>query len=107
MAKKKKAEKPPREYTRRQLSQWQRQRRRQRVFQTAGISIIAVVILIVVIGWFIGEYRPMHQTVIRVNDTEFNMKYYTDALKFSGRGQTVEYVQQMADATVVNISRVN
>jgi hypothetical protein len=55
--KKRKAEKPPREYTRRQLSQFQRQKRRQRIVFITGVSIIAAIVLIVLVGWFIGEYQ--------------------------------------------------
>ncbi len=96
MAKKNKAEKPQRELTRRQLSHQQRQKRRQRIITIGGISIIAAAILIVLIGWFLSEFRPMHQTVIRVNDTEFNMAYYIDALRVSGQGQTALTIQSLA-----------
>ena len=103
--KKKKAEKPPREFTRRQLSHYQQQKRRQRIIFGGGVFIIAAVVLIVLAGWFIGEYRPMHQTVIRVNDTEFNMGYYIDALRLSGEGQPVEYIQSLADSVVGEIEQ--
>jgi parvulin-like peptidyl-prolyl isomerase len=105
--KKRKAEKPPREYTRRQLSQFQRQKRRQRIVFITGVSIIAAIVLIVLVGWFIGEYRPMHQTVIRVNDAEFNMGYYIDALAIEAQNQPsnstespLEYIQSRAGAVV-------
>jgi hypothetical protein len=105
LAKKKKAEKAPREYTRRQLSQWRRQKRRQRIIFFSGVSIIAAIVLIVLIGWYMGEYRPLHQTVIRVNDTEFDMIYYIDALKISGRDQPVENIQSLADSAVREIEQ--
>ena len=43
----------------------------------------------------------MHQTIIRVNDTEFNMKYYVEMLKLRGGGQSDQYLQQIGD-TIVN-----
>ena len=61
MAKKKKAEKPQREMTKRQLAQWQREKRRQRIIFGAGIFIIAAIILMVLVGWYASEYRPLHQ----------------------------------------------
>ena len=106
MAKKKKrAEKPPRELTRRQLSHYQQQKRRQRIIFGGGVFIIAAVVLIVLVGWFIAEYRPLHQTVIRVNDTEYDMGYYIDALRLSGEGQPVEYIQSLADSVVREIEQ--
>jgi parvulin-like peptidyl-prolyl isomerase len=104
--KKKKTEKPQREFTKRQLSQWQRQKRRQRIIFSGGIFIIAAIILIVLVGWYISEYRPLHQTAIRVNDTEFEMGYYIDALKIGGREQSVEYVQSLADNMIREIEQI-
>ena len=96
MAKKKKLKKPPREYTRRQLSQFQRQKRRQRIVFISGVSIIAAIVLIVVLGWYLYEFRPLHQTVIRVNDTKYNAGYYVDALKIISTGQSPEYISNVA-----------
>ena len=103
--KKKKAEKPQREFTRRQLSHYQRQKRRQRLIFGGGVFIIAVIVVIVLIGWYTGEYRPLRQTAIRVNDTEFDMGYYIDALRLSGEGQSAERLQSLANSMVNEIER--
>jgi len=101
---KKKVEKPKREVTKRQLSQWQRQKRRQRIILGFGIFIIVAVLGIVGVGvynkWYIAEYKPLHQTVIRVNDTEFDMDYYIKVLKIYGRGQSIDFLYYLADAVV-------
>ena len=97
---KKKVGKPKREVTKRQLSHWQRQRRRQRIILGLGIFIVAAVLGIMGAGWYISYYQPRHQIVIRVNNTEFNMDYYIKALRFYGRGQPVQYMQFMADEVV-------
>jgi len=102
---KKKVEKPRREFTRRQLSHWQQQKRRQRIIAISGISIIAVVIVLVGAGWYIGQYKPLRETVIRVNDTEFNMDYYVKTLKFYGEGQTSYYMYSLADEAVMIIEQ--
>ncbi len=99
--KKKKLEKPQREFTRRQLSQFERQKRRQRIIFGGGIFIIAAIVLILLVGWYVGEYRPLHKTVITVNDTEFNTGYYIDALKFGARGQSEEYVRSSLASGIV------
>ena len=94
---KKKIEKPRREVTKRQLSRWQQQKRRQRIIFGVGIFIISVVLVVVGVGWYINEYRPLHQTVIRVNDTEFDMNYYVKRLKFYGAGQSIFYLYGITD----------
>jgi len=80
VAKKKKEEKP-REYTRRQLSHFQKQKRRQRLIFISGISVIVAIILIVSVGWYMTDYRPLHQTVIKLGNTKFDTAYYIDALE--------------------------
>jgi len=93
----KKAATPHREFTKRQLSQWQRQKRRQRIILFTGIAIVAVVLVTVLVGWYSNQYKPMHEIVLRVNGTEFNMDYYIKTLKSYGRGQSAPYVQSIAD----------
>jgi parvulin-like peptidyl-prolyl isomerase len=80
VAKKKRVEKP-KEYTRRQLSHFQRQKRRQRFIFVSGISVIVAIVLIILVGWFVNDYRPLHRTVIKVGESEFNTAFYIDMLK--------------------------
>ena len=103
--KKKKAMKPHREPTRRQLAHWQKQKKRQRIILITGIAIIAAVVMISVSGWYISEYRPMNEKVIRVNDTEFNMKYYVDTIELAGGGQSPEILQYLAESAIQNIEQ--
>ena len=104
MAKKKKVEKPKREVTKRQLSQWEQQKKRRRLFLILGISVIAVAAGITGRGFYITQYQPMHETVIRVNDTEFNMGYYVKMLELYGKGQP-DYLPYLADQVVTDIER--
>jgi parvulin-like peptidyl-prolyl isomerase len=101
---KKKVEKPQRDFTKRQLSQWQKQRRKQRIILGFGIFIIVVVLGIVGVGiytgWYIAEYKPLRQTVINVNDTEYNMDYYIKTLKVYGEGQPSYIMYYLADEVV-------
>jgi parvulin-like peptidyl-prolyl isomerase len=105
LAKKKDVKKPPREMTRRQLSRHKKQQRRQRIIFISGISIIVVVILILLVGWFNGEYRPMHRTVIRVGDVKFDTRYYIDSLKGYGAGQSAEQFRSITSSVTSNIVR--
>ncbi len=91
MAKKKKhLEKPKRALTKRQLSRFKKHQRRQRIIFGAGILIIVAVLVVigagVYFGWYVPDVKPLHETVIRVNDTEFNMDYYVKTLKYQMLG---------------------
>lgn len=95
---KKKIEKPKREVTKYQLSRWQKQQKRRRLILIAGISVIAAVAGVIGGGWYTKEYQPLQETVIRVNDTEFSMRYYIDMLelnyRYGGAGDVVTFIEQ-------------
>ena len=42
----------------------------------------------------------MHEIIIRVNDTNFNMNYYIKTLKYYGEGQPSYYIAYLADEVV-------
>ena len=105
MVKKKKAEKPQRIFTKRQLSRWQQQKRRQRIILSVGIFIIVSVIAIMGAGWFINQYLPMQKTVIKVNDTEFTMKYYVGMLKVYSWNRPESYLPYLPDEVTNSIER--
>ena len=92
--------KPKREVTKRQLSRWQQQKRRQRLILSLGILIIAAALVIVGAGWYTTEYQPLHETVIKVNGASFDMNYYINTLKYYGQGQPINYVYNVADEVV-------
>ncbi|HUU65340.1 MAG TPA: peptidylprolyl isomerase [Dehalococcoidales bacterium] len=102
---KKKAVQPQRIFTKRQLSHWQQQKKRQRIILIMGISIIVAVIVIMGVGWYLAQYQPLHQMAIRVNDTEFNMKYYIEMLKVDSWNTPASYLSSLADAEVEKIER--
>lgn len=107
--KKKKIEKPKREFTRRQLSRWQQQKRRQRIIFGSAIAIIVAVLAIVGVGvyqgWYVPEYQPLHEVVIEVNDTEFDMAYYIEVLEYyrDAQGLPNEYMTYIAPGAVRTI----
>jgi len=102
---KKKVEKPKREVTKRQLSHWQQQKKRQRIILGLGSFVVAVVLVVIGVGWYFGYYQPLHQVVVKVNSTEFNMDYYIKMLKFYGQGWPVQYMDVLADDVVTIIGR--
>jgi len=102
---KKKTEKHLRPPTKRQLSLWQRNRRRNRIILSLGIFIIVTALSIIGVGWYTQFYRPLHQIVIMVNDTKFTMQYYLDMLKLYTAGLESSYYYYMAGETVNNIQQ--
>jgi len=102
---KKRRDKPRREVTKRQLSRWQQQRRRQRIIFGSGIFIIIAALGVIGGGWFVSQYQPLHQTVIKVNDAEFDMNYYIKMLKYYGEGLPAQYMQFMVDEAVTAIEQ--
>jgi len=110
---KKKEEKHERGFTRHQLARWQQQKKRQRLFLILGLAVIAVVGGVIGAGWYRDEYRPMREVVIKVNETEFDMGYYVDTLKISGKlyqqiygeSQYLFYMQYVADQAITGIEQ--
>lgn len=110
---KKKEEKHGRKFTSHQLARWQQQKKRQRIFLFLGIGVIAVVGGVIGGGWYRDEYQPMQEVVIEVNDTEFDMGYYVDTLKISGKlyqqiygqSQSLLYMQSVASQAVTAIEQ--
>jgi len=105
---KKKVEKPQREFTKRQLSRWQQQKRRQRIIFGSAILIVVAVLAVVGVGfysqWYAPKYKPLHETVIEVNGTKFNMQYCIDAINFQ-LGDYYYYAEYYFDYVVETIEQ--
>jgi len=102
---KKKPEKPQRILTPHQISRWEQQKKRQRIILTTGIFVIVLVLAFVGIGWYQGQYKPLRETVIKVNDTEFTMDYYVEMLKLEGAYYPESDLSLVADTVLQNIQR--
>jgi len=100
--KKTKSRQPP---TKRQLSTWQRQRRLQRVIMIIAGVFFAFVVVFVGYGYYDDQVKPLHQPVVRVNDTVLNMDYYLKALDLYSQGQEASIVSYMADMTIDALER--
>ena len=105
MARKKKVEKPKPWVSKHQLSRWEKQKKRQRIILIVGVSIIVAALLVIGVGWFLSQFLPMNQTVIKVNDTEFDMEYYVEMLKIYSWNQSESYIQYISDEVLKNIER--
>lgn len=109
MAKKKKIERPKRKPTKRQLSHWQKQKRRQRFIIGIGISVIIAALGLVGTGiyyqWYVPQEKPLKETVIEVNDTRFDMAYYIDALKYQLEGISPQQISLFLDMIIEGIQQ--
>ena len=101
---KKKQEKPRREITRRQRSRLQQQKRRQRIIFGGAILIVIAVLSVVGIGvyqgWYVEDYKPLHEVVLEVNGTEFDMEYYTKMLDFQTSDVDAAFVSYMTSSVL-------
>ena len=109
MAKKKKIERPKHKPTKRQLSHWQKQKRRQRIILGIGVSILLAVIGFVWAGvyyqWYVPNVKPMKETVVEVNDASFDMGYYLDATRYQLGTLSPEYISYFLDMVVESIQQ--
>jgi parvulin-like peptidyl-prolyl isomerase len=80
----KKIERQQREPTKRQLSHWQKENRRQKIIMLSGIIVIVAVLALVGSGWYMNLYKPLHTTAVKVNNTEYDTNYYIDMLAYYG-----------------------
>jgi parvulin-like peptidyl-prolyl isomerase len=97
LAKKNSVEKPPRQFTKRQISHIKRQKRRQNIILYSGIAVIAAIVIILVVGVYLSQVRPYRQTVIKVYDREFNTQYCIDTTEYVGKLASVNYPFTSAD----------
>ncbi len=84
MAKKDK-EKQPREMTRRQLSHHKRQLRRQKIILFGGIAVLIAVVLLVMAGWYFGDYAPFHTTIVQVYESKISEQDFISTLEYYGQ----------------------
>jgi parvulin-like peptidyl-prolyl isomerase len=104
LAKKKKTEKAPREMTRRARSAHRRQQRRQRIIFFSGIGVIAAIILVVLAGWIVAEYLPLHRTILTVNGNKFSTSDFIGYLEVAAIGQQAS--GQTPDMTTIASSAI-
>lgn len=106
---KKKLEKPRHELTRRQHSRRQQQKRRQRIILGAAILIVVAVLSVLGVGvyqgWYVNDYKPLHEIVLEVNGTKFDMEYYVKMLKYYTQNISTDYISLMANSVVEIIER--
>jgi len=82
---------------RRGPDKWGRERRRRHIIEIVIAITIVAVVAIVTYGLYDSRIKPWHQTVVRVNETVFDMNYFVKLLRlYAGKTpQTPEEFQQL------------
>lgn len=80
-----------------QLSRRQRETKIQRITLYAGISLISLVLLFIIFGYYYNEMRPLNRPVIKVNDTVIRAGYYVAVLKLFAQNDNPVTKAQTAD----------
>ncbi len=93
---KKKIEKMQKEYTKPQLTRWERQHRMQRIIFYSGVGLIALVVLGLVAAWFISYQLPYYRTVIEVNGHKMKMSQYVKTLRAFAKGVSADQIANYA-----------
>jgi len=86
--------------TKHQLSRWQRQQRIQRIIVIVGIIFFALVVGYIGYGYYNEQVKPLHQPVVKINDTVFDMDYYVKLLELSTRGEDSTATWSRADELI-------
>jgi len=106
---KKKIEKPKHKPTRRQLSRWQKQKRRQRFIIGFGVSVVLIALGLVWAGiyyqWYVPQEKPLKETVAKVNEASFDMAYFVDTLKYQLGGMSSQQAEYYLDFIVNGIQQ--
>jgi parvulin-like peptidyl-prolyl isomerase len=77
---------PHRQPTKRQLDKWERQRYWQRIIIAVSAFVIGAVIIYVTFSYVREEVLPRYEPAVRVNDTVYDIAYYSEVLAVYGRG---------------------
>ncbi len=70
---------------------------------SVGIFIIGCIVALLGYGYYDTEIKPLHQTVIRVNEIDFDMSYYLEVLRLYSRGQSPVILNAIAAQIVIDI----
>jgi len=83
--------------TKRQLSRWQRQQRIQRIITIVGALFFVLIIGYIGYGYYNEQFKPLHEPVLKINDTVFDMDYYIKLLELHSQGKDSAETSEIAD----------
>ncbi len=105
MSKNKKAVKPGANTIRQNPYKKRNKRNIGRIALIASAIFLAIIVMIVVIGFYNNEIKPLNQPAIEVNDTSFDMAYYIERFDAYTRNLQPESVGFMTESVANQIIR--
>lgn len=81
--------------SRRQLSRWEKERRRRRVIEIVILVTIVAVLGLIGYGYYNTRIKPWHQLIVKVNDKVFDMSYYVKMLRLWGGDLSGEKLEEV------------
>ncbi len=107
---KNKEPKPEHAPTKKQLSHWQKQARRQRIIGVVGLVTIIAALAVIISGWYFKQYqpidKPMKETVLEVNGQKYSMAYYIDAIDYMLGDYASSYASYYLDYVENSIEQI-
>ncbi len=99
--------KPPRIHSpsRHEQSHIQKAARTRRIILIVSSTFLAVVAVIIGVGLYIDNVRPMNQVILQVNDRSFKMGYYVELLESYSEGVDPAQMGTVADAITSQLAR--
>ncbi|MBN2463948.1 MAG: peptidylprolyl isomerase [Dehalococcoidia bacterium] len=86
--------------TKRQLTRRQRQQRIERIITIVGVAFFVLITGFIGYGYYIEHYKPLHQPVVKIGDTVFDMDYYIKLLELYTQGEDDSETWAMADKLI-------
>ena len=86
--------------TKRQLTRRQRQQRIQRIIVIVGALFFVLIGGFIGYGYYVEQYKPLHQPVVKINGTVFDMDYYIKLLELYTQGKDAVETSAMADKLI-------
>jgi len=81
--------------SRRQLSRWEKERRRRRIIEIVILVTIVAVLGLIGYGYYNTRIKPWHQLIVKVNDKVFDMSYYVKMLRLWGGDLSGEKLEEV------------
>ena len=103
MAGKHRKEKVVRTPTRHQLSKWEKQKKLSRIVTICAAVLVAAIVGVIGVGYYLEEVAPYQQTVIKVNDVSFDYDYYVKMYDIMTKGQNDKTMLTYYQDVVANV----
>ena len=103
MAGKHRKEKVVRTPTRHQLSKWEKQKKLSRIVTICAAVLVAAIVGVIGVGYYLEEVAPYQKTVIKINDVSFDYDYYIKMYDIMTKGQNDKTMLTYYQDVIANV----